>query len=328
MLNKVLVAAMAIAVAAGPIVAQERKPIRFGFSSVADLQNDNGATAWLFEKYVEDHSDTLDVQIYGSSEIGSDQDVIQAMQLGSGATMSIGGTALYNSFIPRVGVLDLPFRWKDYDHVSRALDGEVGAELAADFEAAGFKVLGFGYSWGYRNVVTAEVDVTKPEDIAGLKLRTIQSPIYVAALNAMGANATPMAFGEVYTALQTGVLDGFEHAASMVYSAKLYEVTNHVALTRHLFGATVMTYSLALWNQLTPEEQGVLQDGADFAIEVSRALAPGREVAALDLLREQGMTVTEIDTTSFAEAALPLQEQLAEEIGARDILDQIRDAAE
>jgi TRAP-type C4-dicarboxylate transport system substrate-binding protein len=89
-----------------------------------------------------------------------------------------------------------------------------------------------------------------------------------------------------------------------------------------------MTYSLALWNQLTPEEQGVLQDGADFAIEVSRALAPGREVAALDLLREQGMTVTEIDTTSFAEASLPLQEQLAEEIGAREILDQIRAAAE
>jgi TRAP-type transport system periplasmic protein len=194
MKDGVLVAAALTMLFTGAAAAQETE-IRFGFSSVADLENDNGATAWLFEKHVEDRRDDLAVQIYGSSEIGSDQDVIQAMQLGSGATMHIGGTALFNTFIPRVGVLDLPFLWQDYDHVGRALDGEVGEALEADFEQAGFKVLGWGYSWGYRNVVTSGVEVNEPGDIAGLKLRTIQSPIYVAALNAMGANATPMAFG-------------------------------------------------------------------------------------------------------------------------------------
>lgn len=328
MLNKVLAAVALTALTAAPLAAQEVKQIRFGFSSTADLKNDNGATAWLIKQHIESNSDTLEVQIYGSSEIGSDQDVIQALQLGSGATMHIGGTALFNSFIPRVGVLDLPFLWRDYAHVGRALDGPVGAELAGDFENAGFEVLGWGYSWGYRNVVTAAVPVAAPEDIAGLKLRTIQSPIYVAALNAMGANATPMAFGEVYTALQTGVLDGFEHAASMVYSAKLYEVTKHVALTRHLFGPTVVTYSRALWAQLDPAEQAVIREAVDFAIEVSRALAPGREIAALDLLREQGMTVTEVDTSGFAAAAVPLQNELADGIGARDLLEKIRTSAE
>jgi TRAP-type transport system periplasmic protein len=318
---------MVLLVSAGPAFAQQ-KSVKIGFSSNADLQNDNGMSAWIIRNYVNERSDTLEVEVYGASELGSDQDVIQAMQLGSGATMSIGGTALYNTFIPRVGVLDLPFLWQNYDHVGRALDGEIGETLAQDFEGSGFKVLGWGYSWGYRNVVTQATEVTEPADISGLKIRTIQSPIYVAALNAMGANATPMAFGEVYTALQTGVLDGFEHAASMVLSSKLYEVTEHVALTRHLFGVTVITYSLPLWNQLTEAEQALMQEAADLAIEINRALAPGREQQALAALQEVGMSVHEIDTTSFRDAAAPLQEELAEEIGATDLLNDIREAAE
>ncbi|MCB1486611.1 MAG: TRAP transporter substrate-binding protein [Bauldia sp.] len=327
MLKNLLLAAVCAAGLAAPAAAADPTVIKFGFSSAVDLENDNGATALLFKDYVESHSDTLKVEIYGSSEIGGDQDVIQALQLGSGATMHIGGTANYNTFVQRVGVLDLPFLWKDYAHVARALDGEAGDVLRAEFEAAGFKVLGFGFSWGYRNVVTKGVEVTKPGDLAGLKLRTIQSPIYVAAINAMGANATPMAFNEVYTALQTGVLDGFEHAASMVYSAKLYEVTDHVALTRHLFGPTVMTYSLPLWNQLSEEQQKVVQDGANFALEVARAMAPGREQEALDKLVEVGMTITEVDTSDFVAAAKPLQDELAGEIGSSDILESIRAAA-
>ena len=326
-MRKLMMLAVSACLLAGPVVAQEATVIRFGFSSVADLENDNGAAALLFKHYVESHTDDLVVEIRGSSELGTDADVIQALQLGAGATMYVGGTATFNTFIAKVGVLDLPFLWQDYGHVARALDGEVGETLKADFEAAGFKVLGYGFSWGYRNVVTRGAPVAGPGDLAGLKLRTIQSPIYVAALNAMGANATPMSFAEVYTALQTGVLDGFEHAPSMVYSARLFEVSDHVALTRHLFGPTAMTYSLALWNQLTSEQQELIQDAADFALEVARAMAPGREQEALQKLIEEGMTISEIDTSGFVEAAIPLQDELAAGIGATDLLAGIRAAA-
>ncbi len=328
-MSKTLLTGLAfVMVGASSAVAQDTTTIRFGFSSVADLQNDNGATAQLFKDYVERNSDTLEVDIAGSSELGNDADVIQALQLGSGATMHIGGTATYNTFLPRVGVLDLPFLWTGYDHAGRALDGEIGDELAQDFADANLKVLGWGYSWGFRNVVTNGVEVTEPGDIEGLKLRTIQSPIYVAALNAMGANATPMAFSEIYTALQTGVLDGFEHAPSMVQSANLYEVSDHIALTRHLFGPTVMTYSMPLWNQLSEDEQQVVQAGADWAIEVARALAPGREQQALEQLQEEGMTVSDVDTSQFEEAAQPLQEELAADIDATELLEGIRAVAE
>jgi tripartite ATP-independent transporter DctP family solute receptor len=323
---RTLLAAAAVA-AFSVLPGQAETTIKFGFSSPVDLDNDNGATALLFKWYVESNSDDLKVEIYGNSGLGKDADVIQALQLGSGATMYIGGTATFNTFVPKVGVLDLPFLWKNYDHAGRVLDGPVGQALAADFKAAGFHVLDYGYSWGYRNVVTRDKKITKPEDIAGLKLRTIQSPIYVAAINAMGANATPMAFNEIYTALQTGVLDGFEHAASQVYSAKLYEVTKYVALTRHLFGATAMVYSEPLWNQLSPEDQKVVQAGADWAIEVARALAPGRETLALKKLQDKGMEITEVDTSSFVAKAQPLQDELAAGIGATDLLAQIRAAA-
>ncbi len=323
---KTLLLAAAAALSLSPALGQDVTTIKFGFSSVADLENDNGAAALLFKNYVESNSDSLAVEIQGSSGLGSDADVIQALQLGAGATMYIGGTATFNTFIAKIGVLDLPFLWSDYAHVGRALDGEVGTSLKADFEAAGFKALGYGFSWGYRNVVTKGVAVTKPEDLAGLKLRTIQSPIYVAAINAMGANATPMSFNEVYTALQTGVLDGFEHAASMVYSAKLYEVSDNLALTRHLFGPTAMVYSLALWNQLTPEQQKVVQEGADFALTIARAMAPGREQEALQKLEAVGMTITEVDTSEFKAAAQPLQDELAAGIGAGDLLSAIRAA--
>lgn len=322
---------LAALLAASPLIppasAQSRTVIKIGFSSAADFENDNGMSGWFIQNYVNGRSDTLAVEVYGSSALGSDQDVIQAMQLGAGATMSIGGTALYNTFIPRVGVLDLPFLWRNFDHVGAVLDGEVGRTLAGDFEKSGFKVLGWTYSWGYRNVMTRQKGLTSPEQLAGLKIRTIQSPIYVAALNAMGANATPMAFGETYTALQTGVLDGFEHAASMALSSKMYEVTSEVALTRHLFGPTVIVYSLPLWQQLTPDEQATLQQAVDLAVEINRALAPGREARALEALAQKGMTIVEMDTTAFAEKAVGLQDELATKIGATDLLAAIRNQA-
>ncbi len=320
----VAVITVATTVALSPGALAQETVIRIGFSSTADLTNDNGMSAWVIKNYLHDFAQDLRAEVHGSSQLGSDQDVLQALQLGSGATMFIGGTALLNVFHERTGVLDLPFLWRDYDHVGRVLDGEVGEALAEELEQSGFKILGWGYSWGYRNVVTAREEVSEPEDIAGLKLRTIQSPMYVAAVNAMGANATPMAFGELYTALQTGVLDGFEHAASMVYSTKMYEVSNYVALTRHLFGPTVIAYSLPLWNQLTEQQQQSVREAVALAIDINRALAPQREAEALALLEEVGMTIHEIDTEPFREKAVAVQDDLAASIGATDLLKIIR----
>ena len=196
---------------------------------VVDLKRE---TAEATANYVNAHSDTVEVKVYPASQLGQTREVIEAMRLGSGASGTTGGPAEYASFVKRLGVLGLPFLWKSYDHASAVLDGPVGQELGDDMEKAGFKVLAWSVSWGYRNVVTAKKEVTKAADLKGLKIRTIPTKVFVAAINAMGANATPMNFGEIYTSLQSGVLDGYEHTAATTLSFKFNEVACCMALTK------------------------------------------------------------------------------------------------
>lgn len=302
----------------------QKKEIKLSHSHQADFASEIHTAAWIFQKWVHDNSDTLEVKIYAANALGEEREVYEGMQLGSGATCVISGTAILNNFTEKIGVLDLPFLWKGYDHVHAVLDGEAGDMLAAELDEAGFKVLAWMDSWGYRNVVTSEVEVTKPEDLKGLKIRTIQTPIYVAALNAMGANATPMAFGEVYTAMQTGVLDGFEHGAAVVKAQKLYEVSKYIALTRHLFGPLVFAYSMPEWEKLTDEEKQVVMDAAIMARDVQRGLAPIREAEAFDFLRDKGMVINDIDTSTFRENAVEIQNEIAAERDATDLLEIIR----
>jgi TRAP-type transport system periplasmic protein len=226
--------------------------------------------------------------------------------------------------VKRLGVLGLPFLWKSYEHADTVLHGPVGKELEADMEKAGFKVLAWSVSWGYRNVVTAKKEVKAPGDLKGLKIRTIPTKVFVAAINAMGANATPMNFGEIYTSLQSGVLDGYEHTAATTISFKFNEVACCIALTRHLMDPTFLVFSLAEWKKLSPAEQQALQKAATDAGVLVRNMAPQREGEALAEVKRLGMKVNEIDLVPLQKAALVAQDELAKEFAAEALLAQIR----
>ncbi len=317
--------ALALAVLApDAAVAQAKKQIKLSHATAVDLGNDNHMVAWVMRNYINEYSDTLDARIYGANQLGEERAVVEGMQLGAGATCHIGGTAIHNNFVRRMGVLDLPFMWQGYDHAHKVLDGEVGKSLAKEYEARGIKILGWQDSWGYRNVVTTKKEIKTAADLKGLKIRTIQTPTYVAALNAMGASATPMAFGEVYTALQTGVLDGFEHSPPVVFTGKYYEVAKYVALTGHLFGPTVTACSMREWQSFTDKERQVLAEAAKLAQDVNRNLSAQRDAEAIDLLKSKGMIVTTLDKAPLVTAAAPVQDDLAKQIGAEDLLRIIR----
>ena len=303
-----------------------KKQVKISTATAADLGNDNYMVCWIMANYINQYSDTLEARIYAANQLGEERAVVEAMQLGSGASAHIGGTAIHNNFNKRIGVLDLPFLWKDYDHFHRVADGEVGKTLAAEHEKIGVKIIGWQDSWGFRNVVTTKKEVKSAEDLKGLKIRTIQTPTYVAALNAMGAAATPMAFGEVYTALQTGVLDGFEHSSAIMYSNKFYEVSKYIALTEHLFGGTIIAYSKKEWDGYTDAERQVVQAAARLGQDINRNLSVQRDRESFALLKDKGMVVSKIDKTPFTKAAGPLQDELAEKIGASDLLKLIRAA--
>jgi tripartite ATP-independent transporter DctP family solute receptor len=308
----------------GDARAQEKREIKLSHSHQPSTDSEIHTSAQIFESFVEAASETLDVQIYPNNALGDERTVYEAMQLGSGATCAMTGTAILNNFSPRIGVIDLPFLWRDYDHIHKVLDGPVGDALAADLRQVGFEVVAWMDSWGYRNVVTANKIVEVPEDLQGLKIRTIQTPVYVEALNAMGANATPMAFGEVYTAMQTGVIDGFEHGSAVIRAQKFYEVSKNIALTRHLITPIIFVCSASEWAKFDEAQKNAILGAAKFAQDVNRALAPIREREAFAFLEGQGMQITTVDTSQFAENAIAIQDGFAENQGAADLLEMIR----
>jgi tripartite ATP-independent transporter DctP family solute receptor len=323
---RVLTALLLALAAALPAAAQvpAKKLVRIHTAGPTDLGVDTTMLAHQFMSYVNANSDSVEVKVFPNSQLGQTREVIEAMRLGSGASGTTGGPAEYASFVKRLGVLGLPFLWNSYDHANAVLDGSVGKELDAEMEKAGFKVLSWAVSWGYRNVVTAKKEVTKASDLKGLKIRTIPTKVFVSAINAMGANATPMNFGEIYTSLQSGVLDGYEHTAATTISFKMYEVACCMALTKHLMDPTFLVFSLAEWKKLSPTEQAALQKAATEAGKVVREMAPQREGEALAQVRKLGMKVNEIDTAPLVKAALQAQDELAKEFGAEKLLDQIR----
>jgi len=304
--------------------APAKKLVRIHTAGPADLGVDNTMLAHQFMTYVNANSDTIEVKVFPASQLGQSREVIEAMRLGSGASGTTGGPAEYASFVKRIGVLGLPFVWKSYDHAIKVLDGPVGKELEADMEKSGFKVLSWAVSWGYRNVVTAKKEVKNAADLKGLKIRTIPTKVFVSAINAMGANATPMNFGEIYTSLQSGVLDGYEHTAATTISFKLNEVACCIAMTRHLMDPTVLVFSLAEWKKFSPAEQAVMDKGAKAAADMVRKMAPEKEAESLAQVKKLGMKVNEIDTGPLQKAALTAQDELAKEFGAESLLATLR----
>jgi tripartite ATP-independent transporter DctP family solute receptor len=316
--------AIGIALFAIGAQAQSKKLLRIHTAGPNDTNVDNTKLAVEFQDRANAAQSTVEIKVFPASQLGQTREVIEAMRLGSGAAGTTGGPAEYASFVRRLGVLGLPFEWKSYDHALRVLDGPVGKELDGDMEKAGFKVLAWATSWGYRNVITSKKEVKTAADLKGLKIRTIPTKVFVAAVNSMGANATPMNFGEIYTSLQSGVLDGYEHTAATTISFKMYEVACCMALTKHLMDPTFLVFSLAEWKKLSPAEQAALQKAATEAGKIVREMAPQREGEALAEVKRLGMKVNEIDTRPLVQAALKAQDELAKEFGAEKLLEQIR----
>jgi TRAP-type transport system periplasmic protein len=243
------------------------------------------------------------IRVFPSGTLGQEREVVQQMQEGL-VDFMVSGTAIWGSVAPKMQVFDFPFLWRDWDHVHGVVDGDVGREAADYMESViCVRPLAFGDSFGFRQVVTRSRDVTEPAQLAGLKLRTIQSPIYVKALELIGASPTPMAFGEVYTSLQTGVIDGFEHDASTTLQQRFYEVASHMVRTRHIAGLLGLYASGATLARLEKPLRERLFSAAREAALWQRARGPEEERSATERLAGLGMTVRDLDRSAFLRSA-------------------------
>jgi len=266
----------------------------------------------------------ITIRIFPSGTLGQEREVVQQLQEGL-VDFMVSGTAIWGSVAPKLQVFDFPFLWRDWNHVHGIVDGRIGHDAADYLErTVRMRPLAWGDSFGFRQVVTRSRDVSEPAQLAGLKIRTIQSSIYVKAIELMGASPTPMAFGEVYTSLQTGVIDGYEHDASTTVQQRFYEVAHHMARTRHIAGVLGLFASTASLSRFPADLRAVLERAALEASGSQRSVGPREDAAATAQLSGLGMTIRDIDGRAFRQRAERLWESEARALDATSWLDAIR----
>jgi tripartite ATP-independent transporter DctP family solute receptor len=263
------------------------------------------------------------VRLFPSGTLGQERETVQQLQEGL-IDFMVSGSAIWGSVAPRLQLLDFPFLWRDWDHVHGIVDGPIGREMA-DYLGAAVRMrpLAWGDSFGFRQLVTRSRQITSPADFAGLKIRTIQSAIYVKAIELMGASPTPMAFGEVYTSLQTGVIDGYEHDASTTLQQRFYEVAHVMTRTRHIAGVLGLWGSTLTLERLPADLRATLEQAARDAARHQRQVGPAEEADAATALTKQRMTIHEFDNTPFRQRAEALWSVEGRALGVRPWLEAI-----
>lgn len=261
------------------------------------------------------------IQIHHSRQLGDERQVVEGLQLGT-VHLTVSSTGPLGGFVPDMNALDLPFLFRDAAHAYKVLDGEVGRGLLNAFEAVGIKGLAF-WENGFRHITTAKQAVERPADMKGLKIRVMENRVHQAAFRRLGADATPMAWGEVFTSLQQGLLDAQENPIPIVATFKLYEVQKYLSLTGHVYSPAPVLMSKKTWDRLPPDIRKVMLDTAIEVAAVERQLNRGQERQQLAELRAKGMTVIEHpDRAAFREAMKPVFEQFQGQFG-KDLVQRI-----
>jgi tripartite ATP-independent transporter DctP family solute receptor len=257
----------------------------------------------------------ITVRVFPGGTLGGDIQTISALQGGT-VEMSVMNAGLLAGVVKDFVVVDFPFLFETPREADAVMDGPVGKALADKLPEKG--LIGLGY-WelGFRQLTNSRRPVTKIGDIAGLKIRVVQSPIYVDLFNALGANAVPMPFPEVYTALETKTVDGQENPAPSILTAKLNEVQKYLTLTRHTYNPQIVMVSKKLWDKLNEDERKIIQEATLEARDYQRTVAREQDGKAVEALKAAGMTVSELpaeEVAKFREKAKPVADKFTKEV--------------
>ena len=267
----------------------------------------------------------FDVQVYANAQLGDDVRATEATQMGTLEMVCTSASPLVG-LVSDFMVLDLPFIFTSEKAADAVLDGEVGKALAAKLEPKGLKLLAY-YENGFRQLTNSAREVRTPADLKGLKIRTMENPIHLAAWKALGANPTPMPFSEVFTAMQQKTIDGQENPIPTIYLQKFYEVQGYTSLTGHVYGPHILLMNMKLFNSFTPAEQKIIMDAAQESALYQRKINRQMNTDYVAELRKNGMTVTELspaELKAFQDAVQPVYTQFEDKIG-KDLIQQVKD---
>ncbi len=268
-------------------VTAPEHPLHVGFEKMASLMNERSGGR-------------IQATAYPSGQLGNLRAISEGLQLGTIeiGTQSPGGLA---SFMPLLGVLELPYLYRDNQHVYNTVDGEIGQELNELFrEKTGIRILGYWMNL-YRNTTNSRKAIVKPDDFKGLKIRVPETKTVMDTIAALGASPVPMPFGDVYTSLQQGVIDGQENPLSIIWASKLYEVQKYLSLTGHIYSPVTIMISDQFYNSLPEDLQKIVVAAFEEVRPEVRKMVEDQEKELLENLKNNGMEINEVDKSEFAE---------------------------
>ena len=288
--------------------------------SISTSQNSHqGVAIDTFAKEVEKRTaGRYKVQTFYNGALGGERESIEAVQLGT-QELAFSSSGPVPNFVPETKILDVPFLFRDKAHARAVLDGPIGQELLGKFDAKGFKALAWAEN-GFRHMTNSKRAVNAPEDLKGLKMRTMENPVHIAAYKALGIITTPMAFPEVFTALQQGTVDGQENPLSVILSAKFDQVQKYLSLTGHVYSPAIFLMNKAEFDKLKPEDQKAFIEAAKAGVKANRAKVDEDDTNGVAELRKRGMDVTEsIDKSKFVAKLQPAEAQFEKPFGKENI---------
>ncbi|WP_420963679.1 TRAP transporter substrate-binding protein [Brucella sp. IR073] len=263
----------------------------------------------------------IKINVSNNASLGSEKDTIEQTRFGV-IDMNRVNAAPFNNLVPQTVVLGLPFLFRDTDHMHKVVDGPIGEEILAAFEPHGLVGLAY-YDSGARSFYSKK-PVEKLEDLKGMKIRVQQSDLWIAMMDAFGANATPMPFGEVYSSLETGVVDGAENNWPSYESSRHFEVAKNFTLTEHSLNPEILVMSKISWDKLTPEDQKIIKQAAKDSVGKMRELWQAREKESEAKVRAAGVNVIKVDKAPFIEAMNPVYDKFVTDPKLKDLVERVR----
>jgi TRAP-type transport system periplasmic protein len=265
--------------------------------------------------------ENFQIQTFPSEQAGNERQMLDSVILGN-LDICKTSTGIISTIVPEFGVFDLPYVFRDLNHMMATTKSKVGQDLAAKLEARNVKIL-FWMEQGTRSFYTTGKPIRTPADLKGMKIRTIASPVMADTINAFGATATPMGFGDLYLGLKSGVVDGAENAPDAIWYAKHHEVAKYFSITNHFRTPVVVVMNKAKFDALPPEYQQIVMSTAAETQEWAGSLYSQVSEALMSSLRKAGMTINEADEAAFRKAVDPVYAKHADRFSA--LLQSIRD---
>ena len=259
----------------------------------------------------------VEIQVFPSSQLGNQRDLIEGLVFGT-LDLTLTSTAVLGNFLPKIAIFDLPFLFRDVKHAYKALDS-IGMEIGKELEPKGIKLLAF-FENGVRHLTNNVRPVRVPEDMKGLKIRVMEQKIYIEMMKALGANPTPMAFGELFTALQQGTVDGQENPVSHIWTKRFFEVQKYISLTGHVYAAEPLLISMITWNKLPVNAQAAIILSAAEAKSWHRAQCVASDKEMWASVIDSGLTeVIEVDKEPFRLATAGVWKLFEDQVGKENL---------